>query len=287
MPLVSVIVPNYNHSNFLRKRLDSILNQTFRNFELIILDDASTDNSREIILEYAKRNPAIITCYNEKNSGGPFKQWNKGVDLSSGEYLWIAESDDYSDPDFLKKTVAEMIKSVKTGLVFCDTWIRDEEKRIKYLRSDKIKSPGINQKYLTLHSFVRNPIPNVSCVLFRKSAFLDAGKADESMKYCGDWYIYLKIFKTCDIVYIPEPLSTFRLHDKSMYHHQYNGNRFLCEKLIVSKYLIRVSDFSASMIIKVLNNILLMVILKILHILNLPGFLMPEIPRTPAKVKSF
>src|SRR5215469_14819662 len=94
-PKVSIVVPNYNHARFLPQRLDSILGQTFQDFELILLDDSSTDDSRSILLEYGRRDPRVRIEFNEVNSRNPFKQWNKGVGLAHGQYVWIAESDDY------------------------------------------------------------------------------------------------------------------------------------------------------------------------------------------------
>src|ERR1700686_241166 len=104
IPKVSIIIPNYNHARYLRKRMDSVLGQTFQNFELILLDDCSTDESRSILLEYAT-DPRVRIDFNEKNSGSTFRQWNKGVRLAHGEYVWIAESDDYADPHLLERLV--------------------------------------------------------------------------------------------------------------------------------------------------------------------------------------
>src|SRR5438874_4285236 len=104
MPTVSVIVPNYNHAPYLLRRIDSILAQTYRDFELILLDDCSTDDSREILTSY-RDNPRVRIEFNAKNSGSVFKQWNKGVQLARGRYIWIAESDDYADPRSLARIV--------------------------------------------------------------------------------------------------------------------------------------------------------------------------------------
>src|ERR1700756_5018477 len=100
MPTVSVIVPNYNHARFLPKRIDSILRQSFQDFELILLDDCSTDDSRSILSQHAS-DPRVRIEFNQVNSGSPFKQWNRGVGLARGQYIWIAESDDYADERFL------------------------------------------------------------------------------------------------------------------------------------------------------------------------------------------
>ncbi len=105
MPKVTVVVPNYNHARFLPKRIESILSQTFQDFELILLDDCSTDESRSILSSYAS-DPRVTIEFNEANSGSTFKQWNKGVRLARGKYVWIAESDDYADERLLEGLVA-------------------------------------------------------------------------------------------------------------------------------------------------------------------------------------
>ena len=106
MPKVSVIVPNYNHELFLRRRLTSIYGQTYKNIEVILLDDFSSDRSRSLLDEYAASYPDITsTFYNNSNSGGPFRQWAKGIKAATGDLVWIAESDDYCDEQFLEVLV--------------------------------------------------------------------------------------------------------------------------------------------------------------------------------------
>ncbi len=100
-PVVSVIVPNYNHERYLEKRLDSIFSQSFRDFEVILLDDASTDNSMDVLMKYAHHADVRIVP-GETNSGSPFKQWLKGIDMATSDILWIAESDDICDPELLR-----------------------------------------------------------------------------------------------------------------------------------------------------------------------------------------
>lgn len=95
---VSVIIPNYCHARFLNRRIDSVLNQTYGDFEVIILDDCSSDNSRDIIETYRHHPRVSHIVYNEKNSGSTFIQWDKGFELAQGEYIWIAESDDEAAP---------------------------------------------------------------------------------------------------------------------------------------------------------------------------------------------
>ena len=106
-PLVSVIIPNYCHAKYLDQRIQSVLNQTYPNFEVIILDDCSPDDgaSRAVIEKYRFDPHVTHIIYNETNSGSTFKQWNKGFSLAEGELVWIAESDDFCEDMLLEKCI--------------------------------------------------------------------------------------------------------------------------------------------------------------------------------------
>src|SRR5258708_12948311 len=95
-PKVSVIVPNYNHARFLRQRLDSIMGQTFQDFEVVLLDDCSIDETRSILSDYAD-DPRVRIEFNAVNPASTFNHWIKGVGLARGEYVWLAESVAYPD----------------------------------------------------------------------------------------------------------------------------------------------------------------------------------------------
>ena len=116
MPSVSVILPNYNYARYLPQRIESILNQTFSDFELIILDDASIDNSKEVIESY--NDSRISVYYNKVNSGNPFVQWNKGVQIAKGKYIWIAEADDYCELNILEKLVEILEANKNVGIAY-------------------------------------------------------------------------------------------------------------------------------------------------------------------------
>ncbi len=100
---VSVNIPNYTHADYLEKRIESVLNQTYANFEVIILDDHSTDNSAAVINRYKEHRKVAHIVYNQINSTSTFKQWEKGVALADADHIWIAESDDYADENFLSE----------------------------------------------------------------------------------------------------------------------------------------------------------------------------------------
>ena len=125
MPTVSVLVPNYNHADFLEKRLTTVLNQSFRDTEVFVLDDASTDGSRDIIARY-NGDVRVRVDFRTTNSGSPTSQWNRGVEMASGKYIWIAESDDYAHTDLLQTLVEILDGHPDAGLAYCESTVVDE-----------------------------------------------------------------------------------------------------------------------------------------------------------------
>ena len=120
-PQVSVIVPNYNHAQYLVQRIDSVLAQTCQDFELILLDDCSPDHSREVLERYREHPKVAHIVYNEANSGSTFKQWDKGIALARGEYIWIAESDDWCEPTLLETLLDGIHRDKDCVLSYCQT----------------------------------------------------------------------------------------------------------------------------------------------------------------------
>jgi len=220
-PRVSVIIPSYNHGRFLRQRIDSILNQTYPDFEVIILDDASTDDSRDVLKSY-RSHPKIRMVLNEKNSGCVFRQWNAGMALARGAYVWIAESDDYAERTFLEELTAVLDQHASVGLVKCRSTTVDEDGRlagsVEYPASRDWSHdfilPGCEDCHLQLvHG---NSICNASAVLFRRQLFLDAGGADESYRMCADWLQWAKMMLRSDFAYVAKPLNYYRCHSNTV-----------------------------------------------------------------------
>lgn len=165
--LVSIILPSYNHEFYLKQRLNSIFNQTYQGFELIILDDCSTDQSLKI-LEVYKNHPKVSHfIVNEENSGSPFKQWQKGLNLAKGDYIWIAESDDYCDLDFLEKQVNELDNS-KVDVVVAKTILVNQQAVASKEANHHIFSSS-DQNILEGKDILKIPILNVSSMCFRSS----------------------------------------------------------------------------------------------------------------------
>lgn len=246
MPKVSVIVPNYNHAPFLKQRIATILDQTYRDYELIILDDGSTDESLDIIRDCQARIPHIATLINDRNSGNPFKQWDRGVLQSDGEYIWIAESDDIASPDYLEKMVPVLEENRQVGLVCCDNVNIDNSGQVISSLSEQLygidkrrTSDYINNGRDEIKEFLcyRNTIPNVSGVLFRKAAYIKAGLADTGMHYCGDWYLYLRMLLDTDMAYVAASLNQYRIHEDSSRHRYYVDQRYLDEVLQIVSFV--------------------------------------------------
>jgi glycosyltransferase involved in cell wall biosynthesis len=225
IPTVSVIVPNYNHARFLGPRIDTILAQTYQDLELILLDDCSTDNSRTILRKYAS-DPRVRVEFNEVNSGSTFKQWNKGVRLARGEYIWIAESDDYADERLLERLVRVLDAEPEVTFAYCRSWriSRDGERNgfaDSYLAEFDAKRWTADFRADGLEAcrdtFVHtNSVPNASAVVFRKSIFERVGGADEHLLVCGDWKLWVLMALEGKIAYLSEPLNYYREHDATV-----------------------------------------------------------------------
>jgi glycosyltransferase involved in cell wall biosynthesis len=220
IPKVSIIVPNYNHAPYLHKRLDSIYNQTYRDFEVILLDDCSTDESKTILASYAEK-PNTIFVANESNSGSVFKQWQKGVSLSHGNYIWIAESDDFASSDFLEKLVELLDQNPEVGLAYSQSWLVNSQDTVigdgrcwtDDLDNERWSNGFINNGRDEINQFLlyKNTIPNASAVLIRRSALdISGGIIDEPFRLCGDWLQWIKILSVSDIAFVPECLNYWR-----------------------------------------------------------------------------
>lgn len=223
-PKVSVIVPNYNHADFLPQRINSILGQTFQDFELILLDDHSADESQSILAKYAD-DPRVIMKFNEVNSGGTFRQWNRGVRMAHGEYVWIAESDDYADEKLLQRLVAVLDADPELVFVNCRSW------RVYADRLDGYADSGLvdldrdkwtndfnadGQEECRNYFVYLNPVVNASSVLFRKAIYELVGGADESLRFCGDWKLWAAMALRGRVAHVREPLNYYRVHDATV-----------------------------------------------------------------------
>jgi glycosyltransferase involved in cell wall biosynthesis len=237
MPTVSLIVPNYNHARYLKQRLDSIFQQTYTNYEVILLDDASTDESVSIM--EACTDPRITKrLYAKVNSGSPFVQWERGVREASGDWIWIAESDDYSDSEFLEQLITVVQNDPNSVLIFCRTNIvTGEQSRLARFESDhgqwtaNADFATSGEEFCKELLYKGNVLLNAGAVLFRKSAFLKIIDDVPRLRMSTDWLIWWKIALEGGVHYIAEPLNFFRRDGENV------SINWQQERIAVNRYL--------------------------------------------------
>lgn len=236
---VSVILPNYNYAKYLSSRVDEITNQTYPISEIIFLDDASTDDSIEIIkkeaAEIKKNKPdiKIKIIVNKENSGNVFSQWQKGIKHATGKYIWIAELDDTAKSSFLE-TAIKGFEEENTVLSYTDSkYIDGNDKPILKDNLRKIKDA------FRRNILVYNTIPNVSAAIFKNQPCL-INYLEEAKNYqlSGDWFFYIKLFETGKIVFSRKALNLHRLHAGSVTKNTNLKKRF-SEMKSIHEYIFR------------------------------------------------
>lgn len=265
-PLVTVIVPNYNHEPYLRERLESIYCQTYQNIEVILLDDCSTDESRTILSEYAEAYAdKTQTIFNESNCGKVFKQWDKGIAVAKGDLIWIAESDDYCELNFLEEMVS-LFRRESVMLAFARSVFMQEGRQIwtteEYL-SDLPQLAWDRPFTMTAHNLVnvgfgiKNVIPNVSSAVFRNVRVFsnEDNPIWEQMKLCGDWLFYLNLIRGGCVSYTNQTTNYYRVHPQSTSLNIQKTDRYYEEQKEVSKYVMRYYKVERTIFDKVLHGL--------------------------------
>lgn len=227
---LSVVVPNYNYAKFLYERLYSILYQTEKIDELIILDDCSKDNSRELIdkiYDELKDYINIKKIYNETNSGTAFKQWKKGFEEAKNEYVWIAEADDYCNENFLKNILKPIKKDNEVVISYSDTafmnvkgdvFLKSIKPEIDIMKTGHWDTNFINKgsDEIKDYAYLNCTIANVSSVVFKKKDYSDYFKLSGEYKQAGDWLFYANVMNEGKIAYTDKVLNYYRVHGNNV-----------------------------------------------------------------------
>lgn len=238
MPKVSVVIPNFNYARYLPERVESVLRQTLADIEVIYLDDASSDNSAEVIARY-RSDPRLRVFSNEINSGNTFLQWKRGLEHCRGQYVWIAEADDYAHPQFLAELVGRLDRHPEIGVSYCQSWIVDEESRV--LRLNLEYTQGLDaerwkQDYLSNGNdeccramIFMNTIPNASAAVFRRATCERVGGPVLEFRLSGDWVFWLRMVRASGVAYVAEPLNFYRCHAQTVRSASLQGGLWLEE----------------------------------------------------------
>jgi glycosyltransferase involved in cell wall biosynthesis len=221
--LVSVVVASYNHAEYLVQRMDTLLAQTYRDIEIIVIEDVSPDNSLEVLRRY-QENPLVQLIVRERN-GGWVKVSNQGIELARGEFIMFANCDDACLPQLIGRLVLALDANPSAGIAFCRSLLVDENDCIlgedfprrepafrRFCAADSLISGAQMSRFL-LNSCV---IPNLSAALFRKKCLVEAGGFSSEYRVCSDWDLFFRIAARSDVAYVSTPLNRFRQHSTTI-----------------------------------------------------------------------
>lgn len=218
-PLVSVVVTSYNHADYLRERMDSLINQTYSNFEIIVIDDFSSDHSSEVLEEYSKyKNVSILIL--DKNYGYSHTS-NLGIKLSNGKYIMFAECDDYSNKDQIKILMSNFFSRDNIGVVFSGSnmvdgngkkYGEDIQWRNKHFRGLCNENRIIDSNLISRFFLESCVIPNLSAAIIKKNVLTAVNGFSTDFTASADWDMWCRVASTTDFYYVTEQLNNFRNH---------------------------------------------------------------------------
>lgn len=203
-PLISIIMPTFNRVNFLKKAIKSIQKQTYDNFELIVVDDASTDNTENLISSL--RDNRLIYVKNPKNMGGAASR-NVGIHLAKGEYIGFLDDDDEWLPSKLEKQVSFFNEHPEVDIVYTGFLVRDINVW-NIIGQIVPKMRGMIREELLMD----NCIGTTSTLLVKRGALLRTNLFDETLPSCQDWDLWISLSKFCYFDYLAEPLVIYSVH---------------------------------------------------------------------------
>lgn len=217
--LVSVVVASYNHAEYLEQRIESLINQTYQDIEILVIDDCSTDNSVEVLRKYETHAKVKLTI--REQNGGWVAVSNQGVDFSSGEFVIFANCDDACDPRMIERLVEGMRKNPSAGISYCRSLMIDEDGKLigddfslreKSFRTKCTHDVLIHKREMNIFLLYSCVIPNLSAALFRTECYRNTGGLTPAYRVCSDWDLFFKVVNHHDVFYVAKPLNYFRQH---------------------------------------------------------------------------
>jgi glycosyltransferase involved in cell wall biosynthesis len=206
IPLVSVIIPNYNHARYVSDAINSVLNQSYRNIEIIVVDDGSADNSREVIERFSEK---VQYIYQE--NAGLSAARNTGIQASRGVLIGVLDADDMYETAFVSTLVAALNSSSSADGIYCGYQFVDQENNLlPQVESRSILSEDLYEAMLDGNFFVPE-----SVFLYRY-VYDDIGLFDEALRACEDWDVWLRVTKKYRVIHAPEILTRHRILAGSM-----------------------------------------------------------------------
>lgn len=208
LPLVSVIIPNYNYASYIGEAIDSVLAQDYPNLEVIVVDDGSSDDSRVVIESYGDKVRAIF-----QQNQGVCATRNHGVTASSGEFVAFLDADDAWMPSKLSRQM-ERFANPDVGLVHVG--VSHVDAAGNAIREDLAGKEGrVASELLLLKPVI---LGGGSGVVIRRRIFDDVGGFDTRLSTSADWELYYRIATRCEVAFVPEALVRYRVHGSNMHN---------------------------------------------------------------------
>ena len=208
MPRVSVVIITYNHGRFIGDAIQSVLSQTFPDFEVVVVDDGSSDNTAEVV------RPFPVKYFWQENQG-VCRAYNRGIDLSQGEYILFLDADDMLLPDTLRKEVEVLDANPQVAFCYGEAYMmNDEGKHIYRVRkSTFLKRSGIVDGMQQIRELLFANRITSSTVMLRRRCLDEVGRFDEGIgAIAEDRHLYIRLAKRYPLFYLAEPLVKYRVH---------------------------------------------------------------------------
>lgn len=236
-PLVSILIPTYNRANYLGEAIDSALSQTYKNIEIIVHDDASTDGTPELLKRY--HDPRLRVIRTEDNHG-MLGGWNYIVKQAKGDYIKFLASDDLLEPTCVSELVAAAIMHQGAAIITCQRKFIDSHgmvvKKMSFASKDTVVD-GIKHGRWILTTLRENKIGEPTAVLYPTKLVKLAGEYDPKFSQFADFEYWIRLLQFGDIVYVHKPLCSFRTHAGSNTSAAIRDGRFITEIFaLIDKY---------------------------------------------------
>ncbi|GMQ26642.1 hypothetical protein Aoki45_33250 [Algoriphagus sp. oki45] len=213
MPLVSIIIPVYNCESYAKESIESILNQTFKDFEVILIDDGSSDSTPRILQSFKDPRINLIT---RKTNKGYVSGLNEGIQMARGEFIARMDADDYSFPTRLEEQVKFLKENPDCGIV--GSFVTDFQNR-------PIINAPLSSEEIYLEFLSRNPFVH-SSVMFRSKILIDNNLIyDEKLEYAEDYKLWFEICKHSRPAFIPKTLVKYRKHEAQVSYQYFDSQK--------------------------------------------------------------
>ena len=243
---ISIVTASYNYENFIKETIESVISQTYTDWEMIIVDDGSKDNSVNVIKEYCKKDSRINLFQHENGENRGLAQTIQlALEKASGDWIVFLESDDTITKDYLEEKIKVVQENPNVGLIFNDINLFGDEERIEgfnkaYLprMKKKLQELGTSNKLVKLfkNKGKLNFIPTFSVVMI-KTELLKNLDFNSPNKPSLDFYLWLQIAKKCDYYFIDKKLTNWRMHKNSYISHSVDDKIRLDFDLLKNKYI--------------------------------------------------